>query len=330
MSIVTVLGEGAFGTALALLLARNGHSVRWWCYNHEVYRHIKEKRSNSSAFPSIKIPESITPFNDIARAIQNSSYIVEAIPTKFLRSVAEHVQQNGNKEQAWVILSKGIEQDTLLLPSQIIDDVCGTLVKKVVISGPSYAHDIIENQNIVANVAGSDAMITAEIIHLFKDDTFHLIACDDMLGMQICGALKNCIALLIGMLDGASYSESTQAAMLTYAFKELKYAVCALGGKENTVDSFAGIGDLVLTAYGKSRNRTVGHRLGEGEKLEAILASMHAVPESITTLKAVQQLCIQKNLQLPLLQGIYKVVFENKPVEQLFKIPLSILVRTNR
>jgi glycerol-3-phosphate dehydrogenase (NAD(P)+) len=143
-----------------------------------------------------------------------------------------------------------------------------------------------------------------------------------MLGLQICGALKNCIALLIGMLDGARYSESTQAAVLTYAFKELKYAVGALGGNEETVDSFAGIGDLVLTAYGKSRNRTVGHRLGAGEKLDAILASMHAVPESVTTLKAIQHLSIQKNIILPLFKEIYKVVFENAPLNQFLKIIL--------
>ena len=319
MSIVTVLGEGAFGTALALVLARNGHTVQWWCYDQEVHRHIKERRENSYACKGVKIPESITPFHDITRAIQNSSYIFEAIPTKFLRSVAQQVKSSNHEEHVWVILSKGIEEDSLLFPSGIIDDVYSRETKKVVISGPSYAHDIVAQQKVVVNCAGSDAKITAEVINLLKNDNLHLVACDDMLGLQICGALKNCIALLIGMLDGARYSESTQAAVLTYAFKELKYAIGALGGNEETVDSFAGIGDLVLTAYGKSRNRTVGHRLGAGEKLDAILASMHAVPESVTTLKAIQQLCERRQLKLPLLQGLYQVVFGNKSRESFFK-----------
>ncbi len=313
MSNVTVLGEGAFGTAFATLLANNGHMVHLWCHNADIPAQILTTRENKKYLPGVILDERIMPTHDIQQALKESSYIFEAIPTQFLRSVLIQAKNYAHRDQTWIFLSKGIEQNTLLLPSQILDDVFGYAVKKAVISGPSFAHDIAKKQVVAVSCASSDHILLTQVEQLLSNAYFRLSLTADVIGVQFCGALKNCIALLLGMLDGAGYSESTKASTLTKLLHELMQLVIALGGNKETVFGLAGIGDIVLTSYGqKSRNREVGRRLGAGESLEAILATMHAVPESINTLASLQQLIIAHAITVPLFSALYDVLFEKK------------------
>ncbi len=320
MSIVTVFGEGAFGTAFAALLARNGHTVYLWCHHDDVPAQILTTRENNNYLSGVALDERIIPTHDMQEALKDSAYIFEAIPTQFLRSVLLQAKGSAHRDQTWILLSKGIEKDSLLLPSQILDEVFGYEVKKAVVSGPSFAHDIAYEHMTAVSCASPDHLILSNIEKLLSNDYFRLSLSNDVIGVQACGALKNCIALLVGMLDGAGYSESTKASMLTYALHELMHMVMVMGGNKETVFGLAGIGDVVLTAYGqKSRNREVGRRLGAGESLESILVTMNAIPESVNTLNSLQQLCTVKQLKLPILQALYPIVFENQSIELLFK-----------
>lgn len=317
---VAVLGEGSWGTAMATVLAANGLKVKLWCHDAQIAQEIKKSRINEQYLPGIVLSDLIEPITDMQQVLEGVKFIFEAIPTQYLRVVIAEAARYCTPEQVWVVLSKGIEQDTLLFPTQILDDVCGHEVKKAVVVGPSFADDVARKQVTAVIVAATDCAAGLEIQKLLANSYFRPYISLDVIGAQVAAALKNVIALGIGLADGAGYTDNTKVYLLTRGLQETAALAHALGGRVQTMLGLAGVGDLVLTAMGSlSRNVRLGRQLAQGQQLEEIAQQTGAMPEGINTLKSVHQLIEQKKLSLPVCHGIYRIVFEHKNLEDILQ-----------
>jgi len=235
----------------------------------------------------------------------------------YLRDLLQKTIICFSPEQVWVILSKGIEQQTLMLPSQIIDDVFGYTVQKAVFSGPSFAYDLSRRQPTAVTLAATDCAVAIELQIVLANSYFRPYISRDFLGVQVGGALKNILALGVGILDGAGFGDNAKAFILTRGLREMEAITVAMGGTKETVYGLSGVGDLVMSAMGgQGRNFLVGCRLGKGYLLADILQTAGYIPEGVNTLQSVYHLIQNKNLQVPICAGIYHVIFENKPVAQ--------------
>jgi glycerol-3-phosphate dehydrogenase (NAD(P)+) len=328
MTTVCILGEGAWGTSIATLLAHNGLKIKLWCYDPAVAQTIKKTRFNERYLPNIYLDPAIEPHTYLKEALENVEIIFEAIPVKFLRSVVEQGKPFVSKKCLWVILSKGIEQNTLLFPTEIVENVLGYELKKAVLVGPSFAREVAEKKITAVTLAAQDCEVGLFLQSLLANEYFRPYLSLDLIGVQVGAALKNVIALAIGMLDGAGFSENAAAFIFARGFHEIVQIAQALGSKADTLYGLSGIGDLVLTAMGSmSKNREVGKRLGQGESLESILHKTGYIPEGINTVQAVYQIMLKKNLDLPVCQGIYEIIKQQKTIseflEELMTRPLE-------
>lgn len=318
MKKVTVLGDGAWGTAIAMVLADNGYDCTLWCHNPEVAHAITTQGRNTFYLPDCPLDTSrIHPTADLFQAISHAEFVFEAVPVMFLRSVLQQARNCIRSEQIWIILSKGIEQKTLLLPTQMIDDVFGIYVHKAVISGPSFAKDLANKQVTAVSLAAADGAIGVRVRDIMANDYFRPYLNVDIIGTQLCGALKNSIALAIGILDGAGYTDNVKTFFLIRGLHEMADIVAALGGKSETLYDLAGVGDLVLTALGKySKNVACGRKLGAGQSLSD-LQRVGVLPEGVNTTASIHQLLQQRAIQAPLFSAIHDVVFNNKSANHL-------------
>ncbi len=318
MKKVCVIGEGAWGTAVATLLAANGYEVNLWCHDADVCKAIATQHKNERYLPGIQLDATIQPTTDLEQAVCDVTWIFEAIPVKFLRSVLKQARTCFDPQQVWVILSKGIEQNTLLFPSQMIDAVFDHAVNKVIFAGPSFAHDLANKQITAVTLAATDCTVGLELQRMLANDYFRPYISLDMIGVQVGAALKNVIALGIGMLDGAGFTDNAKAFIFTRGLHEMVKLARALGGKQETLYGLSGVGDLVLTSMGKlSRNLAVGRRLGQGDDVNTILRETGYIPEGINTVQSVHQLSQKNGLDLPICDGIYQVIFEHKPLHEI-------------
>jgi glycerol-3-phosphate dehydrogenase (NAD(P)+) len=318
MKQIAIVGEGAWGTAVATLLAHNGHAVTIWCYHQEVAEQITTQHRNEKFLPGIMLDPSIRATSDMKEAVCEAHWVFEAIPVKFLRSVLKETKSCFDPDQVWVVLSKGIEKETLLFPTQIIDEIFGVSVKKTIFAGPSFANDVAKKQITAVTVAAPDCDLGVELQQILANDYFRPYITTDMIGVQVGAALKNVIALGVGMLDGAGYTDNAKAFLLTRGLHEMVQLATKLGGKQETLYGLSGIGDLVLTAMGSlSKNLEVGKRLGSGQSLEKILKETGYIPEGINTVQSVKQLMEKEKIDLPICRGIYNVIFTDTTIEQM-------------
>jgi glycerol-3-phosphate dehydrogenase (NAD(P)+) len=309
-----MLGDGAWGTAVASLLATNGYEVMLWCNDEQAARSIATTGYNERYLPGVQLSALITPTTDLDAAMRFSPWIFEAIPVKHLRTVLGRTINCFDPQQTWIILSKGIEQDTLLLPAAIIDDVFGYATRKVIFSGPSFAHDVVRHQLTAVDLASTDRDASRAMQTMVTNDFFSASLSDDPVGIQVGGAVKNVIALGVGLLDGAGYTDNAQAFLLTKGLHEMVRIAEFFGGKPATLYGLAGVGDLVLTALGKhSKNVAFGRRIGTGQKM----SEQETQPEGVTTVQSVYQLAQQHNLDLPVCNGVYRVLFQNLSVKDM-------------
>lgn len=319
MNNVVVIGAGAWGTAIAQLLADNNHAVTLWCHEQEVVETIQHTRENKRYLPGIALSPNIVATHDL-HVIENATIIFEAVPVKHLRSILVQAKPHYKKDQTWVMLSKGIEQESLLLPTQIIDDVFQVIVHKAVFSGPSFAHDLVHKDFTGGIIASGHCEIAKTMQALLATSYFRADISKDVLGVQLGGALKNIVALGIGLLDGAGYGDNAKALFFTRGFSEMVQLAIAAGAQEKTLYGLSGLGDLMLTATGKhSRNVALGRRLGAGESLDAIIKDLGTAPESVNTLKSAHQLMHKHTLVLPVFQLLYEVVYEGMAIEAMMK-----------
>lgn len=307
---LTVLGAGAWGTALATILAHNGYRVLLWCYEDDVARDIASNHVNSRYLPGVVLDDSIVPITDIGVAVASAQVVIEAVPVAYLRSVLECAGVHVPVGQQWVATSKGIEQATGLLPTEIIKAVLPDVLT-VVLSGASFARDVARKQ-LTGLVCAAPTLESAQQIAALVHNTYTVVDCStDLRGVQACGALKNIVAIMMGVAHGAHWADNTRALLFTRARAELIALVTALGGTQKTLDGIAGIGDLTLTATNiQSRNFSLGVQLGQGKKLEQ--TQLHGVSEGLHTLKGALQLAQGVNIPVPLISVLAALIAENQ------------------
>lgn len=319
MKPITVLGGGAWGTAVATLLATNGHRVTIWCYEPDVVETINKQHKNERYLPDVELAPTICATTNLKEALAESDIICEAVPVAFLRKVLNEAKEYIHCGHRWIVLSKGIEQETLLLPTQIIDVVCGNNPEKAVLSGPSFARDLGQQMVTAVIIATNHVDYCKELQCLFKNNFFRPYISTDMIGVQVGGALKNVMALGIGFLDGAGYTDNAKAFIFTRGLQEMMLCAAALGGKKETLVGLAGVGDLFLTAMGQSsRNHRLGVRLGQGVSREAVFKELGTIPESVNTIMSTHQLMLRYNLDLPVLDGLYQLINGTQTLDEFF------------
>lgn len=319
---VAVLGDGAFGTAIATLLARNGYLTYLWCYNHDVAENILKRRENKHFLPGVTLPEGIEATTYLAQAFE-ADVIFQAIPVPHLRSILVECKPYLKKEHIFVSLSKGIEQKTLKLSTQVIQDVFGVDTPCAALSGPTFAQDIALQQLSIAALAGK-ASLREVIAPLLRNDFFALDLSSDLLGVQYAGALKNVAALGVGFLAGAGLGCNTQVRFVLQSLKEMKTVIDAAGGKGDTLFGPAGIGDLMLTCFSsQSRNYKLGRTLGCGESNQAHENSITA--EGVNTLASFCALGDKYGVSLPLGCALDKAINNGQPTKDAVAFVLAAL-----
>jgi glycerol-3-phosphate dehydrogenase (NAD(P)+) len=318
MATVAMLGAGSWGTALAIHLARLGHSVRLWARNPELVEALSRERVHRS-HPAVEFPPSLTATHDLAAACASSDGIVVACPSHAVRSLARSFEAHVAPSALIVSTAKGVETDSRLTMSAVLADVLtGPIADRVsVLSGPSFAREVAQGMPTAVTAAARHLGVAQELQRLFNGATFRVYASTDAIGVEVGGAVKNVIALAAGVSDGLGFGSNTRAALITRGLAEISRLAMRLGADRATLAGLSGLGDLVLTCTGDlSRNRQVGLRLGRGEKLRAILASMTEVAEGVRNTVSVRELAKSVDVDMPITEQMYLVLYEDKDPAQ--------------
>lgn len=312
---VSILGAGGWGTALAIVLNSNKHDVTLWEIDKEYAHTLDEYRENFYYLPKVKIPRKIKISNDINEAANNCDIIVAATPVQHLRSVLEKIKEINFGEKIIVSVSKGIEVKTFMTVSKIFKDIFLNIDDKniAVISGPSHAEEVAKRIPTAVVAAGYDEKNTEIVQRVFSNKFFRVYKSDDVIGVELGGALKNVIAIAAGIADGAGFGYNTKAAIMTRGIREITKFGMHFGAHERTFMGLSGIGDLIVTCMSKlSRNRYVGEEVGKGRKLKDVLAEMKMVAEGVPTAQATHELAKKLGVELPIIEQVYKVLFNRK------------------
>ncbi|MED4462890.1 NAD(P)H-dependent glycerol-3-phosphate dehydrogenase [Metabacillus fastidiosus] len=319
MEKIGVLGAGSWGTALSIVLADNGHEVRLWGHREQLIKEINETRKNEKYLPGVELPESITGYTHLEETLSDVKTIVLAIPTKALREVLKQVSNIVKEPVTIVHVSKGIEPDTLLRISEIIEQEMSAdkLKDVVVLSGPSHAEEVSLRQ-ITTVTSSSKNMDAAKYVQdLFMNQNFRVYTNPDIIGVEIGGALKNIIALCAGITDGLGYGDNAKAALMTRGLAEIARLGSKMGGNPLTFSGLTGIGDLIVTCTSvHSRNWRAGNLLGKGQNLDEVLNNMGMVVEGVRTTKAAYQLAEKYDVQMPITEALYNVLFNGKKAKE--------------
>jgi len=312
---ICILGSGGWGTALGILLYENKHHVTLWEYDKEYAHTLSEFRENFYYLPKVKIPRGITITNNIEEAVRNKDIILVSTPSQYIRNVIEKIRNIDLTRTIVLSVSKGIENHSLMTVSNIFLDVFKKINKKniVVLSGPSHAEEVARKVPTAVVAASYDIAGAETIQKVFSNKYFRVYRSDDVAGVETGGALKNVIAIAAGIAEGAGFGDNTKAAIMTRGIREITRLGVTLGAQESTFMGLSGIGDLIVTCMSPlSRNRFVGEEIGKGKKLKQVLAEMKMVAEGVATTKSTYQLAQKNNVELPIIEQVYKVLFKNK------------------
>lgn len=314
------MGDGGWGTALAILLAKKGYPVGLWGFFPDYLEIIKRKRENVKFLPGIKIPSSVKIIKDIKMVLDISQFVLVAIPSKYLRRVLEGLSFFDFRNKIILSAVKGIEIDTYLRPSEVIQDIFGKELKMAVLSGPSIAQEVARGIPTAVVIASSDLNSARKLQRIFSTETFRVYIHSDMIGVELGGALKNIIAIACGISDGLGFGTNTKSALLNRGLVEIIRLGVALGARAETFWGLSGMGDLVTTCFSSySRNRRVGEEVGRGKKIEEILEKMEMVAEGVLTTRAVYELAKRYKIEMPITEQVYKVLYKNKSPLQAVK-----------
>lgn len=312
---VAILGAGAMGTACALLLAKKQTcDIALWSVRADSGRQLQQTRENSRLLPGVRIPDRVHLTTSLAEAVAEVHLLVVAIPTVYLRqTLAREIDLLRCGPQPAVSVIKGLEIDTFLRPTEIITQLIGPR-PVAVMSGPGHAEEIARGLPTSLVVASRDEALSKWVQQLFSCDHFRLYTNSDVVGVELAAALKNVIAIAAGISDGLGFGDNAKAALMTRALVEMVRFSQAHEAEPQTFFGLAGIGDLITTCVSRhGRNRRVGERLGQGEKLSNILATMEQVAEGVTTAKSVHVRAKQLGLDLPITSEVYQMLYEDKP-----------------
>ncbi len=319
MSRVAIIGAGAWGTALSIVLGRNGrHDVKLWAYEEAVRDSISATRINNAFLEGARIPDSVMPSGNIADALRGAEIVVSAMPSQHCRSLLQQMLPHLSAEILVVSATKGLEENTLLRMTQVITEIAHNAhvpCRVGALSGPTFATEVARGEPTAITIASTDSDLATTVQREFSDPAFRVYTSDDVVGVELGGALKNIIAIAAGVCNGLGLGHNSVAALITRGLAEISRLVIACGGRAETMSGLAGLGDLVLTCTGAlSRNRSVGVELGRGRKVPEILAGMHGmVAEGVFTTKAAVKLAKKYGVEMPITDQMYQVLSAGKP-----------------
>jgi glycerol-3-phosphate dehydrogenase (NAD(P)+) len=319
MSRIAIIGAGAWGTGLAIVLGRKGtHHVSLWAHEKEVRESISARRENELFLPGQSIPECVSPANDWAEAIEGAEIVVTAVPSHHCRDIVKKMQVHLKPEMLIVSAAKGLENETHMRMTEVITQVvktAGGFTPRIgALSGPSFAKEVARGDPTAITIASSDPELAEIVQREFSDPRFRLYTNDDVTGVELGGALKNIIAIAAGVCAGLELGHNSIAALITRGLAEMTRLVVAGGGRQETMAGLAGLGDLVLTCTGGlSRNRSVGVALGRGQKLPEIIAGMHGmVAEGVFTTHAAVGLARAHQVEMPITEQMHAILHHGK------------------
>jgi glycerol-3-phosphate dehydrogenase (NAD(P)+) len=330
MEAIAVIGAGAWGTALAKVLGDKGYPVKLWTRREEHARAMVDAGENTRYLGGVSLPRTVVPTASFESALTGASIVLLVVPSHALRDTVEAARPHLAKGAVLVSATKGIENDTLMLMAEVVADVLGgeTAERLTVLSGPSFAREVAAHVPTNIVVASRDGALSTELQRVFATDWLRVYSSDDPVGVEVGGALKNVIAIAAGACDGLGFGHNTRAALVTRGLAEVVRIAIAKGGNVLTIAGLAGLGDLVLTCTGDlSRNRTVGFELGRGKKLDDVLSALGHVAEGVRTAKSVHDLARRLDVDLPICNEVYRVLYEGKSpqraVEDVLTRPLK-------
>lgn len=333
MSRIAIMGSGAWGTAIAISLARRGgHHIALWSYARDVAETMRSERENRAFLPGFRVPESIQVTENSAEALADADIIVSVIPSEFTRASFRGFAPHLRRDQLLVSATKGIEDLTFLRMSQVIGEVLAEHSLQLacgVLSGPSFAQEVAAGAPTAVTIASADSDLAARVQREFSSNSLRLYTNDDIVGVELGGSLKNVIAIAAGIVAGLGLGFNSNAALITRGIAEITRLAVACGGRKETLAGLSGLGDLVLTCTGSlSRNRTVGVELGKGRGLKEILAGLEGkVAEGVRTTSAALGLARRYGVEMPIAEQMDAILLHGKPPERAIE---ALMLRPGR
>ncbi|WP_053032216.1 NAD(P)H-dependent glycerol-3-phosphate dehydrogenase [Staphylococcus haemolyticus] len=322
MTKITVFGMGSFGTALANVLAENGHTVLMWGKNEDSVKELNDHHQNKRYLKDVVLDSRIKATSDIKEAANFTDIYLMALPTKAMREVTSEIDSLIDSKKTFIHVAKGIENDTFKRVSEMIEDSISEDHNGGigVLSGPSHAEEVVIKQPTTVAASSKDEKVSKLIQDLFMNDYLRVYTNNDLVGVELGGALKNIIAVSSGIVAGMGYGDNAKAALMTRGLAEISRLGEKLGADPMTFLGLGGIGDLIVTCTSThSRNYTLGFKLGQGQTMDEALNEMNMVVEGIYTTNSVYHLAKQQNVDMPITNALYKVLFEDNPVKDSVK-----------
>lgn len=309
---VAIIGDGGWGTAIAKLLDSYGHGVTVWGPFDDYIQELRSTRKNPRYLPGIDFPESIQWTSKMAECVPTADLIVLASPSKFFKSICEQLAPHLNREHSLVVsLTKGICPETGKRMSEVALETLGT-ERVVVLSGPSHAEEVARRVPTAVTCACANHEVAVEAQTIFNGPSFRVYTTDDVVGVEIGGIVKNVLAIAVGVSDGVGFGDNTRAALITRGLAELMRLGLKMGARLQTLSGLAGVGDLIVTCTSQhSRNHSVGERLGKGQPIEKILASMQMVAEGVDNAKMLHELAKQYETEMPIAEVVYRMCYHS-------------------
>lgn len=316
MEKIAVVGAGSWGTTLACLLGGKGYNVNLWVFEEEVAKDINENKENKQYLAGVEIPETVKASNSIKDVVLDAGLVVMAVPSQFVRQTAKQVSPFVAKNTIVVDIAKGLEHGTYKRMSQVLEEELPSHVKIVALSGPNHAEEVSRKIPTATVVSSKDLECLKTVKEVFSTNYFRVYPLDDIVGVEICGAIKNITAIATGICAGLGLGDNALGSIITLGLTEMNRFGRVFGAKRATCYGLAGVGDLIATCTSKhSRNRFVGQKIAEGKSFEEIKREMHGmVAEGIKATEAVYEFSVKHNLDMPLTTQVYKVLYEKKDI----------------
>lgn len=312
---VTILGAGSWGMAMAAHLERCGHQVTLWEYDPEAFRRLQSSRTQPDKLPGVTLPESIRLTDKLADAASWGEMLVLATPAQYLRGLLESQYGLCSHAEVIVNLAKGVENGTLKRMSEVITELTpeSDRLNIVTLSGPSHAEEVAVDMPTTVVCAGNNDTSARSVQEVISGRNLRVYSCDDLIGVELGGSLKNVVAIAAGIADGLGMGDNAKGALITRGLAEISRLGVAMGASAETFAGLSGVGDLVTTCFSRfSRNRAVGERIGRGESLEKILKSMTMVAEGVATCRSAWELALRYDVEMPITDQTYQVLFDGK------------------
>ncbi len=311
MSHIAVIGAGSWGTTLACLLFGKGYNVSLWAHEREVVDEINSAHTNRIYLPGVDLPRGLKATDGIEEAVKKAHYILNVVPTQFTRAVFMEAIKHIHEDAVIISASKGIEQGSLLTVSSIIHEISGS--KCAVLSGPSFAREVIKRFPTAVTLATTNSDTGLLLQEIFNSHYFRVYTHNDIVGVEIGGALKNVIAIASGICDGLGLGYNARAALITRGLAEITRLGESMGANKRTFSGLSGLGDLVLTCTSAlSRNYSVGVKLGQGMTLSEILSATRSVAEGVATVLSAHELSKKQGIEMPIVEQVYEVIYKDK------------------